>query len=603
MRGSAIEAGLHALLDHGSPGAALQDADGRYVFVTRDFEEAHGLATGTMLGATDAELLGPEAVSARAAADREALAGGRARFEYAIEGAGIVCGDVVDLAPETGGAPCFGVVLRTVEHPDLHPAGEIRKRLHDAERRGRIGSWEWDLRTGLVLFSQELSRIYGYEHDEQPLTTAECLDFQHPGDREMVAGQMRSAVHRGEPFAFEHRIITAGSRLRWMHCQGLLETDAQGQPVWVRGTDQDVTERRVVRDQLTRLHRRSQHILESVSEGIVGLDRLTHTTFINNAALRMLGLTRKQLLDVAFDELVIGTDDQPDAEHPILATLTDGRERHIERGHVRQSDGAVLSVDFTCTALKQGRRIEGVVVALRDRSLRERYELEITEAMAALAASDAHRRRLLVDMVAAQEHERRRIAGEIHDDAVQAMSAVALRAEQLAGSLDEVAAGQLHRLLDVVRDATGRLRQMLIQLQPPELDTAIGPAIEAYVISSALPFDHVLDDQLSQEPSRETRVVLYRIAQEALRNAAKHAHATTVRTELVDTGAVVRLTVADDGQGAEEETLRGSQPGHLGVDTMRYRAELAGGRCTINSVPGAGTTVAVELPRQESGER
>jgi PAS domain S-box-containing protein len=598
-----IEAGLRALLDHGSPGAALQDADGRYLFVTRDFEEAHGLATGTMLGATDAELLPPAAASARAAADHEARAGGRARFEYAIDGAGIVCGDVVDLATETDGAASFGVVLRTVEHADLHPAGEIRKRLHDAERRGRIGSWEWDLRTGLVLFSEELARIYGREHDGLPLTIEECLDHQHPGDREMVARQMRGAVRRGEPFAFEHRIITANGRLRWMHCQGLLETDAKGRPVWVRGTDQDVTERHVVRDQLTRLHRRSQHILESVSEGIVGLDRLSHTTFINNAALRMLGLTRAQLLDVSFDELVIGADDQPDAGHPILATLADGRERHIERGQVRQAGGALLSVDFTCTALRQGRRIEGVVVALRDRSLRERYELEITEAMSALAASDAHRRRLLVDMVAAQEHERRRIAGEIHDDAVQAMSAVALRAEQLAGSLDSVAAGQLHRLLDVVRDATGRLRQLLIQLQPPELDTAIGPAIEAYVISSSLPFRHVLDDQLGQEPSRETRVVLYRIAQEALRNAAKHAHATTVRIELVDTGAVVRLTVADDGRGVEEDILRGSQPGHLGVDTMRYRAELAGGRCTINSVPGAGTTVAVELPRQEHGER
>ncbi len=598
-----IEAGLHALLDHGSPGAALQDADGRYVFVTRDFEEAHGLPTQTMLGATDAELLPPAAVSARAAADREALVSGRARFAYTIEGAGTVCGDVLDLAPETGGAAGFGVVLRAVEHEDLHPAGELRKRLHDAERRGRIGSWEWDLRTDLVLFSEELARIYGRDHDGQPLTMAECLDHQHPGDREMVARQMREAVQRGEPFAFEHRIITSGSRLRWMHCQGLLETDARGQPVWVRGTDQDVTERRVVRDQLTRLHRRSQHILESVSEGIVGLDRLRHITFINDAALRMLGRTRAQLLDRAFDELVTGAGDPPQAEqHPILATLADGHERHIERGHVQQADGALLGVDFTCTALKQGRRIEGVVVALRDRGLRERYELEITEAMAALSASDAHRRRLLVDMVAAQEHERRRIAGEIHDDAVQAMSAVALRAEQLAGSLDSVAAGQLHRLLDVVRDATGRLRQLLVQLQPPELDTAIGPAIEAYVISSALPFDHVLDDRLSQEPSRETRVVLYRIAQEALRNAAKHADATTVRTELVDTDATVRLTVADDGRGvAEQEILRGSQPGHLGIDTMRYRAELAGGRCTITSVPGAGTTVAVELPRQEHG--
>jgi signal transduction histidine kinase len=87
-----------------------------------------------------------------------------------------------------------------------------------------------------------------------------------------------------------------------------------------------------------------------------------------------------------------------------------------------------------------------------------------------------------------------------------------------------------------------------------------------------------------------------------LRTPAKHAHATTVRTELVDTGATVRLTVADDGRGvAQEEILRGSQPGHLGIDTMRYRAELAGGRCTITSVPGAGTTVAVELPRQEHG--
>ncbi len=454
-----------------------------------------------------------------------------------------------------------------------------------------------------MICSEELSRIYGREHDDRPLSIEECLAFQHPGDREMVERQMRGATRRGEPFAFEHRIITTDSRLRWMHCQGLLETDAKGRPVWVRGTDQDVTERHVVREQLTRLHRRSQRILESVSEGIVGLDRLARITFINDAALRMLGLERAKMSEVALDELLVVTDARPGTEHPIPATLADGRERHLERAHVRQADGALLAVDFTCTPLRQRRRIEGIVVALRDRSLRERYELEITEAMAALSASDAHRRRLLVDMVAAQEHERRRIAGEIHDDAVQAMSAVALRAEQLAGSLDAVAAEQLHRLLDVVRDATRRLRQLLIQLQPPELDTAIGPAIEAYVISSSLPFQHVLDDQLTEEPSRETRVVLYRIAQEALRNAAKHARATMVRTELADTGAAVRLTVADDGRGVEQEIFSSARPGHLGVDTMRYRAELAGGRCTIHSVPGTGTTVAVELPHHQDGER
>ncbi len=82
-----------------------------------------------MLGATDAELRPPAAVSARAAADREALASGQAQFECTpIDGSGTVCGDVLDLAPETGGAAGFGVVLRAVEHADLHPAGELRKR-------------------------------------------------------------------------------------------------------------------------------------------------------------------------------------------------------------------------------------------------------------------------------------------------------------------------------------------------------------------------------------------------------------------------------------------------------------------------------------------
>src|SRR5262249_39092638 len=145
--------------------------------------------------------------------------------------------------------------------------------------------------------------------------------------------------------------------------------------------------------------------------------------------------------------------------HAIEATLADGGERHVERALVQRPEEAPLSVDFTCTALRNPTRIEGAVVALRDRSLRERAEDQIAATVEELRLVDAHRQLLLADLVAAQELERRRVAAEIHDDAVQAMSAVALRAEQLAGSLDAEAAGHLRRLQDVVRDATGRLRQ------------------------------------------------------------------------------------------------------------------------------------------------
>ncbi|WP_445152752.1 PAS domain-containing protein [Baekduia sp. Peel2402] len=591
--------GLLALLDYGTAGAALLDADGRYVFATRDYEEAHGLAPGTMVGTTDAELLDDDAVAARAEASRVALEAGRARFEHSVRG-GVVCGDLLDLTAEGDARPRFGIVLRAVEHDDLRPTDEIRKRLHDAERRGRIGSWVWDLRSDLVSWSDELFRIHGREQDGEPVPLEEVLGHQHPGDREMVGELLRAAAVTADPFAFEHRVITVDERLRWMHCQGTTEVDAQGRPVRVRGTDQDITERRVVREQLARLHRRSQLILESISEGIVGLDRSARVTFANNAALRMIGATLTDLEDLSLEDVLRPPRTTPD--HPIRATLEDGRERHLERALVRGRGGELLGVDFTVTPLRGRRRIEGAVVVLRDRSLREGYERQIALTMSALAEADAHRGELLASLVAAQELERRRIAGEIHDDAVQAMSAVALRAEQLAGSLDGTGAQRLTRLSDDVRDATARLRQLLIQLQPPELETAIGAAIEAYISTADFDFNYILNDDLREQPSHAARVVLYRVVQEALRNVAKHARATTVQITLehhdnADGPGRVRLTVADDGIGVDAELLRTPQPGHYGIDTMRYRAELAGGHCTVGAGgTGSGTVVTVELP-------
>lgn len=595
-----LEAALRALLDHGCAGAAVLDHDGRHLFATRDYEEAHGAATGSMAGRRHADVLPQDAALCLDEAAGAARESGRAQFEYVLDGRGRISGDVLTLEAGDDEGVLYGVVLRTVDQDDLHEVKELRQRLHDAERRGRIGTWVWDPVVDLVWWSEELSRIYGRDehHHGEPVPLEEGLAHQHPLDRQLMVEQLTRAVATGEPFSFEHRIITADHRLRWMSCRGSVELDAERRAVRVRGTDQDITERYVVRQQLARLARRNQMLLESVSEGILGLDRRGRITFANSAARQMLGRSQLDLRSVSLAGAVAMPGDAT-GPHAIEATLADGRERHVERALVDRPGAEPLSVDFTCTALRGNARIDGAVVALRDRSLRERYEDQIATTVEELRLVDAHRQLLLADLVAAQELERRRIAAEIHDDAVQAMSAVALRAEQLAGSLDAEAAGQLHRVRDVVRDATGRLRQLLVQLQPPELETAVGAAIEAYASAAALPFSVGVEDRLGEQPSMATRVVMYRIAQEALRNAAKHARAHHVDAVIEPAGDRVRLTIADDGVGIEPELLQTAQPGHLGIDTMRYRAELAGGLCTIASAPGAGTTVTVDLPRQE----
>jgi signal transduction histidine kinase len=93
------------------------------------------------------------------------------------------------------------------------------------------------------------------------------------------------------------------------------------------------------------------------------------------------------------------------------------------------------------------------------------------------------------------------------------------------------------------------------------------------------------------------RAVLFRIAQEAIRNARRHARATTVRISLDDDADGVRLTVADDGVGFDVVVSSESPPGHLGLTAMRERAEMVGGWRRLTSRPGAGTVVEAWVPR------
>src|SRR5439155_24319577 len=105
-----------------------------------------------------------------------------------------------------------------------------------------------------------------------------------------------------------------------------------------------------------------------------------------------------------------------------------------------------------------------------------------------------------------------------------------------------------------------------------------------------------LRDELTEEPTPEARVILYRIAQEAMANVRRHARATTVHVTLSRREDGTLVAVRDDGRGFDVEDGGGSPQGHLGVTAMRERAQLAGGWCRLRSEPGRGTTVEFWSP-------
>jgi signal transduction histidine kinase len=224
---------------------------------------------------------------------------------------------------------------------------------------------------------------------------------------------------------------------------------------------------------------------------------------------------------------------------------------------------------------------------------------ELRQSHERLRETSKQRRVLVSRLVMAQEEERRRIAADIHDDTIQTMVALGIRLELLMpGLTDPALLDEMNALRGTVSDAMSGLRRLLFELRPTSLEReGLAEALKEY-LEQATTADgpaYAFEASLGVEPPQEERIVLYRIAQEALVNARKHAAAGAISITLTDDGVGVRLEVRDDGRGFAPELLE-DRPGHIGLPSMRERAELAGGWCRIESAPGTGTSVTAWIP-------
>jgi signal transduction histidine kinase len=219
-----------------------------------------------------------------------------------------------------------------------------------------------------------------------------------------------------------------------------------------------------------------------------------------------------------------------------------------------------------------------------------------------LAADD--RRVLMRRLVRAQEEERKRIAVEIHDDAVQVMTAVSLHLSPLIEHLDgEQYRREGRQVQETVRLTIGRLRRLLFQLTPPELQrhglvSSLRMLLETLQEDGGVRWE--LDDRLIEEPAPAAALVVYRIVQEALGNVRKHAGASNVLLRIAPGEGGVEVRIEDDGCGSSPANQH--EPGHLGVVGMGSRAEMSGGWLRVRSVPGHGTIIEFWIPIPGSGE-
>ncbi|MFN2608763.1 MAG: sensor histidine kinase [Acidimicrobiales bacterium] len=211
------------------------------------------------------------------------------------------------------------------------------------------------------------------------------------------------------------------------------------------------------------------------------------------------------------------------------------------------------------------------------------------------------RERLLLRALDASELERRRIASDLHDGVVQDLVGVAYSLSASARRMDDPASTDLLEVsADHVRSSIGALRSLLVEIYPPNLaDEGIHSALSDLVNaarSRGLAVELDLDGLDPAVPPAAAQL-LYRAAQEALRNVVRHARARSVRVMAVTVDNIARLQVDDDGQGFDVEGARTrAADGHLGLRGLEGLVADGGGRMELLSSPGAGTSVAVEVP-------
>lgn len=260
-----------------------------------------------------------------------------------------------------------------------------------------------------------------------------------------------------------------------------------------------------------------------------------------------------------------------------------------------------LRRDFTSADVDLLRSVAGLVAgAIENARLHQR----LTEREEALE-------RFAEQTVEWQENESRRLAGEIHDGISQRIVSLFFHLSAAADAIPaapDVAAAQVARAQELAAAALEETRTAIAGLRPPVLDD-LGLAASLESLGHAFP---QLDVQVEAEDRRlaeHVEMAVYRTAQEALQNVAKHAQARCVRIRLSVPGERVVLEVSDDGAGfhvggaGEAPPARPGEPGPtgFGLSGMRERAELLGGKLDVTSAPGRGTTVRLVLPLLSPG--
>ncbi len=442
------------------------------------------------------------------------------------------------------------------------------------------GGWDWHIETGVLQFSDRAIQLCRYRPEEVEHTVEFLLTIVHPKDRSRFRqAYIAHAMGKVPFYECNYRLRCGDGRYRWIESRGaIVSRDAAGQALRMVGVNADITARKLAEAALKDSEKRHRALVEGSLQGIVILDAEDHCVFANTTLATMLGYERAQeLLDQTLYDRITKRD---------LARIQRFRQAR------RQGDTAPNRYEV------QGIRQDGTHCWLE--VLFSPLTWEGQPARMATVIDISERKQLEQELINLSEYEQRRLGQELHDDLGQLLTGIALESRMLADDLTEQGrpeAAAATQVADWVYQALGKAHNVAHGLYPEALASqGFTQALESLAVKTERLFGLTCkvigrfpDDLIASSDALH----LYRIAQEAVTNAAKHGRATVVTLQAEATLEHLRLSVRDNGVGipAHPDIDAG-----MGLRNMHTRAATLGATLEIKRHPEGGTEVSCAIP-------
>ncbi|MGC9457844.1 MAG: diguanylate cyclase [Halothiobacillaceae bacterium] len=250
------------------------------------------------------------------------------------------------------------------------------------------GMWEWDVHEDAIYWDERCYAMLGYPPDAFALDFDTWQSLLHPDDRDAAIDAMNAQLAGGQTVRFEIRMRRAADDWQWLMGRGRVVEWLNNRPRRVMGTYTDISRRKLAEVALRTVSHRNALLLESAEEGIFGIDGEGRISFINPAALKLLGYEEGELnRDATSHQFVCSNDDptEPPRPCPFAQTLHDGMARRVDDLWFRRRDGSCFPVALSIAPVDEPNEHRGLVVMFQDMTERVEAEEALRDARARLA--------------------------------------------------------------------------------------------------------------------------------------------------------------------------------------------------------------------------